>query len=440
MDATTGRNIGRDGYIYFYPLVLMEISRRQMTDTGPGPVRAPCNVFAHNFTFPKGGFKTVVRPNFDTYYSLVWLDLREQPVLISTPTAPARQYYILQALDFWTDVFASITPKNTGLEAGDYAFVGPNWKGELPKGVIRIDSPTNYVWILGRTAASGPQDEAARALQRGYKATLLSYWPNGGPPIPHPKNPSVDFRTPPPKQVEAMSASAFFSLAAQLLVDNPPHVNDWPIMQRLRRAGWQIGAGYGSPLDPAAEAALEAGMKEGKKIIAAGLEKAGVLANGWRTSMDLGTYGADYLKRAATALFGIGANLPEDSLYPTLWTDVDGKALIGENPYLLRFEAGKLPPAGAFWSITLYDWDGYPVPNRLNRYALGDRDQLVYGADGSLDLWVGGSEPNKDRLPNWLPAGDGQFTLLMRVYDPGMEMLDGRWTPPAIRQLTSNKL
>jgi hypothetical protein len=436
MDASSARLIARDAYTYAYPLVLMEVSRRQMTDTGPGPVRAPCNVFSHNKTFPKGGFRTVVRPNFDTYYSICWLDLKEEPVVLSAPASNGR-YYILQALDAYTDVFASICPRNTGDQAGDYVFVGPNWIGELPENTVRVDSPTSMVWILGRTAASGPNDEEARKLQAGYNATLLSRWNKPGPfpQIPHKKDPSVDFKTAPPKQVEKMSARDFFELAAKLMVDNPPHVNDWPIMQRLKRAGWVAGRGFGQ-LDAKSNAAMESGLADARASIAASLETAGILANGWRTSLDLGTYGADYMKRAATALFGIGANLPEDSFYPTLWSDADGKPLDGKQRYLLRFDAGKLPPAGAFWSVTLYDHDGYTVANRLARYALGDRDPLVYGPDGSLELLIGGSEPSSKELANWLPAGDDVgFTLLMRVYDPGMEMREGKWVPPAVRKV-----
>ncbi|KAI9014234.1 transmembrane protein [Hyaloraphidium curvatum] len=439
MDAASLRDLARDAFTFFYPLVLMDISRAQMTETGPGPVRAPANAFAHNPSFPKGGFKGVVRPNFDTYYTIAWLDLRAGPVVLSTPAAPDGPYYILQALDLWTDVFASITPRNTGREAGHYAFAGPGWKGALPDGVVRVDAPTNVCWILGRTAASGPEDARARAIQKGYRAVPLAHWPGEAPPVQHLKNPKVDFRTPPPKQVDRMPARAFFALAAKLLVDNPPHHVDWPILQRLRRAGWQQGAGFPSFPD-ALESALESGVGDARRSIAAAMERAGTLANGWRTSMDLGTYGADYLKRAATALFGIGANVPEDALYPALWTDADGLPLEGKEAYVVRFERGKLPPAGtrAFWSLTLYDAEGYPVANRLNRYALGDRDSLVLGADGSLEIIAGGPEPTDPRrLANWLPAGEGRFTMMLRVYEPRAEMREGTWLPPPVRKVGS---
>ncbi|GAA4982991.1 hypothetical protein GCM10025734_04630 [Kitasatospora paranensis] len=166
----------------------------------------------------------------------------------------------------------------------------------------------------------------------------------------------------------------------------------------------------------------------------------GTPANGWRTSTDtMGVYGNSYFKRAVVAAGGLGANPPEDAVYPVLATDADGRPVAGENDYVLHFDADALPPAGAFWSVTMYDGEGFQVGNELDRFALGDRDPLTYNADGSLDIHISHRNPGRDRQANWLPAPLGPLGVTMRLYAPAPQALDGRWNPPPVRATRPDK-
>jgi hypothetical protein len=171
-------------------------------------------------------------------------------------------------------------------------------------------------------------------------------------------------------------------------------------------------------------------------------EKAPTLArvsNGWQMNTDtMGVYGDFYLKRAIVALVGLGANQPEDAIYPLNVSDAAGKPVMGENKYVLHFNKDEFPPAGAFWSLTMYDEEGFQVANPLNRFAIGDRDELKYNADGSLDLYIQNETPGPDKESNWLPGpNSGKLGLTMRLYAPKPQAVDGRWNPPPIEQVDS---
>src|SRR5215469_3566857 len=243
------QTIAKEAYIYFYPLVIMDVSRKHFTNIEAGKMfaRGPMNTFSHARTFPPATFRGATHANFDTLYSVGWLDLTQEPVIISVPDTYGR-YYLLQLLDMWTDSFAGIGKRTTGTGPGDFAVVGPGWHGELPQGVQRIDAPTPFVWVIGRTRTDGPQDyDAVHKVQDGYKMTLLSQW--GKPPqaITVKVDPSVDMKTPPVKQVEQMTPDAYFAYAAELLKVNGPHLTDQPTLARIRRLGIEPGKSF----DPA---------------------------------------------------------------------------------------------------------------------------------------------------------------------------------------------
>ena len=427
------RQLAQEVYVYAYPLVLMDVSRQVLT------ARTPANQFRHSPGFPDANFTGVVSPNADTLYSSAWLDLDKEPLILSVPDTKGR-YYVMQMLDAWTNVFAAPGKRTTGTGSGDFAIIGPHWQGQTPTGVTEIRSPTAMVWLLGRTQTNGASDfPAVHAIQEQYKLTPLSVW-NVAPATTAgaAATAALDTKTAPVAQVAAMDAATFFSRFAMLLPDNPPAVEDAPMVEKLTRLGIESGKAFllDKP-DAASSRAIQGGARDGLASIAA-VAKSGVPGGttGWTIHRGLGRYGTEYLKRAFVAWLGLGANLPEDAIYPTLRVDAEGQPLNGANRYLLHFDKKDLPPANAFWSLTLYNDKQVFVDNPLNRYALGDRDRLKYNKDGSLDLYVRNTSPGKDKDANWLPAPTDSFNLMLRIYWPKPEVLDGTWVPPQVKKVT----
>jgi hypothetical protein len=430
------RSIAAEGYLYFYPLVTMDLTRKQLVNmpSTPGGMGGPMNSFTNIPAFPSAEMKAVVRPNFDTLYSSAWVDLTKEPMVISAPDTGGR-YYLLPMLDMWTDVFASPGWRTTGTQAGNFLLVPPGWRGTNPDGLTLIEAPTPYVWIIGRTKTDGPADyDAVHKIQAGYKLAPLSEWGKTPKPVEAKIDSSVDVKTPPKVQVDTMAGDKYFSYAAELLKLHPPHDTDQPIMARLKRIGFEAGKDFdASKLDPAIRKAIESAPKTAQSLMEWKMPTLARVANHWSMNTDtMGVYGNYYLKRAIIAQAGLGANLPEDAIYPLSLGDEAGRPLDGANRYTLHFEANALPPVEAFWSVTLYDNEGFQVANALNRFAVSSWMPFERDPDGSLTLYVQNENPGKDREANWLPAPKGPFNLTMRLYAPRSEALTGRWNPPPV--------
>jgi hypothetical protein len=430
-----------DAYTYGFPLVLMDVTRRvQSAAVRQTTGRGVANQFVHSRAFPDYNFRRVVSPNADTLYSGAWLDLKKGPVVLSLPET-GKRYYLMQMMDAWTNVFACPGTRTSGAGKGDFAIVGPDWKGKLPDGVKEIRSPTNMVWLLGRTQTNGKADyEAVHAVQEQYKLTPLSSWKKAAaPPDETPAESAVNTLTPPNKQVAAMSAGTFFARLNALMRDNPPSDADAPALKRFAAIGVAPGKPFDvSTLDPGVARDIERGVRAAREsILTQTLKPQANRVNGWNLQTGLGRYGTDYALRAATAQAGLGANLPEDALYPWTRVDADGRPLTGANRYVLHFAKGQLPPVSAFWSVTLYNPEHFFVDNPIGRYAIGDRDPLKFDEDGSLTLFVQHESPGRDRESNWLPAPEGEFNLIMRLYWPKNPAADGTWKPPAVTNATA---
>lgn len=430
------RQLGVEAYLYLYPLVTMEVTRRQLTNVEAGivPGRAPMGQWAHIPAFPTADFKAVVRPNFDTLYSVAWLDLSGGPVVVSIPDTQGR-YYVLPVYDMWTDAFAAPGWRTTGTGEQHHALIPPDWSGSLPEGVSALAAPTPMVCIIVRTQTNGPADyEAVHQVQAGLAATPLAEWgqPHTAPP-PFEADPSVDMTTAPLDRVEAMPATEYFTLAAELMKVHPPHPTDFSVLARIARIGLRPGDSFDiGRLDVQARSALEGVPKTAQDLMAQALPGLARVTNGWQMNTDtMGVYGNFYLKRAIVTRVGLGANSPDDAIYPLLVADADGAPLAGDHDYLCHFGASDLPPADAFWSITMYDEHGFQAANPIDRFAIGDHDPLTYNGDGSLDIYFQRSSPGPDRESNWLPAPGGPLGVTMRIYAPRSEALDGRWNPPA---------
>ncbi len=442
-DKREAYEIGVEAYVYLYPLILMDTTRRVGTncEAGKKPGFGPTNAFHHFRTFPPADYHYVVRPNFDTLYSSAWLDLTREPVIVSVPDTHGR-YYLLPMLDMWTDVFAVPGKRTTGTDAANYAVASQGWSGSLPDGVQQtISSPTPYVWIIGRTQTNGPKDyEAVHKVQDGFIVTPLSQWGTRPEPPTVVIDSTLNMQTPPMVQVNTMPAATYFTYGAELMKVNPPHLSDWSIVARLKRLGIEPGTSFDFDYaSPAVKAGLERAVVDGLKLMNDKLPTMAPVVNGWQMSTDtIGVYGNSYLKRATVAMAELGANPPEDAVYPLNVSDADGKPLDGANKYVLHFMKEELPPVDAFWSVTMYDGDGFQVANELDRFALGDRDRLQYNADGSLNIYMQHESPGRDNESNWLPCpATGALGVTMRLYAPKAPVLDGRWKPPAIQRVRS---
>ena len=415
------------GYIYGYPLVLMDATRATMEAI------TPANQFDHKRAFPDDRFKDVVRPNVDTLYSTAWLDLAPEPIVLAMPDV-GRRYYLMQVMDAWTNVIAAPGTRTNGNGKAAFAVMGPAWRGEVPTTVDRIKSPTNSVWIVGRTYTAGARDyEAVHAIQRQYQLVPLGAWgKSSGPARGAVTDAATDLS--PEAQVDRLNAGAFFDRLARLMEANPPAPNDEPLVNRLVRLGIVPGERFDLARLPATVAdAVESGVAAARaRLHGTRLSTFGKTVNGWQILPDVGTYGTNYELRAVVALNGLGANLPEDAVYPSTDVDAAGQALSGEHRYLLRFRPGALPPVKAFWSVTMYGADGFLVANPIGRHALGDRDPMRAEPDGTLDMYVQNDDPGLERRSNWLPAPPGPFSLAMRLYYPKPAVLEGGWAPPAV--------
>jgi hypothetical protein len=431
-------DVGVEAYHYLYSLITMDVTRRIMTNVPPGkmPGFGPMGAFYHMRAFPDANFKAVVRPNFDTLYSSAWVDVRE-PVILSVPDTHGR-YYLLPMLDMWTDVFAAPGSRTSGNQAGKFALVYEGWQGQLPDGIEKIEAPTPYIWIIGRTQTNGPADyEAVHQVQDGYLLTPLSRYPNPPAAPEYRPDPAVDMKTPPLDQVNNMSAKDYFTYGAQLMKLHPPHKTDWSQVARRRLAGLQLGETFNwDRLDPAVQDALNQVPAAALKSMQTKLPTLARVVNGWQMNTDtMGVYGDYYLKRAIIAMAGLGANQAVDAIYPLSLVDADGQPYHGANQYVMHFEKDEMPPIAAFWSMTLYDAEGFQVANELNRFAIGDRDALQFNADGSLDLYFQNTNPGPDKVSNWLPTPTGPWNLCLRLYAPRPQALDGTWNPPAVKRM-----
>jgi hypothetical protein len=426
--------IAAEGFVFGYPLVLMDRTRAAFLRARVPEGRAPqMNEIVHARRLPTPASTTVVCPNTDTLYTTGWLDLSTGPVLVHTPPAEGR-YWMMSLHSAWTDVIASLGPRTTGPATRTFAVVGPDYDGPLPAGVSELRCPTTLAWAIGRTLVYGSDDlPAAHRFQD--QITLTACAPPGGvtKPVPVPAaepGPGV----PPPAEVEAMDPAIFFGRLAALLTTNPATEADRPMLDRLARIGLEPSRFHP---DPAETEQIEAGMQAGVSWLAQSTDRRQPESGGWRTAPSLGAFGTNYRLRAQIAHAGLGANLAEDALYYRTAHDDHDQPLHGAGCYEVHFAAGERPPARAFWSLTLYNNQGYLVDNPIGRYGIGNRDPLVSNQDGSLDLYLSHTPPDANRTANWLPAPHDRFQLVLRLYWPTHATLAGTWTPPTVRTTTN---
>lgn len=434
--APSLQQMATDVYVYGYPLVTMELTRRSFTNVATAsPTNAPMGQFANMRSYPAVDDHRVTAPNADTLYSTAWLDVTKEPYVLSIPDMHGR-YFLMPMLDGFTEVFQVPGKRTTGTGAQKYLISGPGWSGNVPPGVTHYTSPTGLVWILGRIYCTGtPQDYAAvHADQAQLSLTPLSAYGKRYAPPAGPINASYNQKSGVRSQVEAMSIARYVGLLGELLKTNPPEMpRDATIVNEMKKLGLTPGRTWDvNELDSSVRSALNsakpAAVSRTKSFAAQGFEN----VNGWGILKKTGLYGDDYLDRAFVTAVGLGANRPEDAIYP--FTQA---SFVGSKTYVIHFAKGLTPPVKGFWSITMYDPAYFFVKNALNKQSISPRQHFTQNPDGSIDLYFSNKQPAGVSASNWLPAPAGKFLLMMRNYWPDPtppSLLDGTWKPPAIEQ------
>lgn len=429
--------LATEAYVYGYPLVTFEMTRRVMTNVvAPDGTHAPMGQLIKMRKYPDASFRTVTAPNVDTLYTMAFIDVGKEPWIFSIPDMKGR-YYLMPMLDAWTNVFQVPGSRTTGTGPQTYAITGPEWSGALPPGVKEYKSPTSLVWILGRIYCTGtPEDYAAvHALQDQFQLVPLSAYGKSYKPAPAIFDPTINMKTPVRDQVNQLDAAAFFGLLAQLMKTNPPSIADAPALARFAKIGLVPGKDFDAGKLNKEFAKRIPQIATDRIMLQFKFNKAVQHINGWNFTTKTGLYGTDYLMRALVAAIGLGANRPQDAVYPTSLKDAEDNVYDGSKKYVIHFPKGQTPPVEGFWSITMYDPQYFFVANPINRYAISPRQSLKVNANGSVDIYVQKDSPGPDKESNWLPTPAGKFLLMLRMYWPqeaDPSILNGTWTPPAV--------
>ncbi|WP_134498875.1 DUF1254 domain-containing protein [Microvirga pakistanensis] len=433
--------LATDAYIYGYPLVTMEMTRRVITNVAaPEGTRAPMGQIIKLRHYPDATFRDVTAPNADTLYTTAFFDVGKEPWVLSLPDMKDR-YFLMPMLDGWTTVFQVPGKRTTGTGAQTYAITGPGWSGTLPAGIKEYKSPTNIVWLLGRIYCTGtPEDYVeVHALQDQVRLVPLSAYGKPYTPPAGKVDPSIDMKTAVRDQVNRMDAVAYFTLLAELMKTNPPSAADAPALAKFAKIGLVPGQDFDASKLRADFARRIPEIANDRIMIQFKINKDVHDIDGWGFTTKTGIYGTDYLMRALVTAIGLGANRPQDAVYPTSQKDGDGSAYDGANKYVMRFAKGQLPPVEGFWSLTMYDGAYFFVPNPINRYSVSARQDLKANPDGSVDLYIQKDSPGADKESNWLPAPAGKFILMLRMYWPdesNPSIIDGTWTIPPVKKVS----
>ena len=437
--ATTATAKAAMAYTYGFPLVLMGETRDGLT----GPERSctfgsDLNTFTNVFDIPDPDFKAVVRPNVDTLYTSAMLDLSDGPVMLDMP-AVADRYVLITLLDAWSNNFAGVGTQTHGSDSGHYFITGPGLHHHrIPDGYTEISSPTDLVWIIGRTEIKNDEDiSAVHDIQRQYQLT-----PYAGLAVHQAEADCVEDenKTPPIDVVKSLNGEEFFTRLSQLMIDNPPPKSERWIEKSLASIGVGRFAEFTpSDLSKLEKKSLDAGIKAGQFAIDQALGLLGL--NGWGPNpktIPLGDYGHRYFIRAIVAQIGFGANKNEYAIYQNAERDSERQRFSGENHYVFTLKGDDLPPVDAFWSLTLYGDDGFLRDNDAAAmlgtqvYALGSNTGLTADENGDIQIHISAIPPAGVPLSNWLPAPDEEFQLTLRFYAPDEALLENEWQAPEV--------
>jgi hypothetical protein len=432
-------DIAEEGYVYAFPMIAAYKAMYEFNVDGTSSqYKGPFNQILSNARVFTPKDTAIVTPNSDTPYSMLQLDLRAEPMVFCVPEVEKRRYYSVQLTDMYSFNYGYVGSRATGNGAGCYLVAGPMWKGEKPDGVAKVfNSETEFGLVIFRTQLFNPGDiDNVKKIQAQYTAQPLSQFLKQPAPavLPLPDFPTFT--------KNAFKTDAFSYL--NFLLQFCPPVGPAEVEKPLRARFAEIGIAPGKPYD-FSKLSLEDRIEQGLSIkwaykeIADQRENIGKEVNGWRVGSAFGDrafYDGNYLLRAAAALAGIYGNDAVEAMYPLATNDANGQKLDGsKHNYTLTFPAGQYPPVNAFWSVTMYDGKTQLlIDNPINRYLINSPmlPDLKTNPDGSLTIYVQKDSPGKDKESNWLPAPNGPIYMVMRLYWPKQEALDGAWKPPPV--------
>jgi hypothetical protein len=434
--------LAMDAYVFGYPLVTMEMTRRVITNVASVEgTHGPMGQMIKLREYPDANFKDVTAPNADTLYTSSFFDVGKEPWVISLPDMKDR-YALFPLIDGWTNVFQVPGKRTTGTGAQTYAVTGPGWTGTLPPGVKEYKSPTSLVWLLGRIYCTGtPEDYAAvHALQDQCKLVPLSAYGKPYTPPAGTVDPSIDMKTAVRAQVNKMDAVAYFTMLCELMKTNPPVAADASEIAKFAAIGIVPGKDFDASKLKADFVKRIPELAFDQIMVQFKVNKGIKDENGWAFTPEGGVYGTNYLLRALVTAIGLGCNRPADAIYPTSMKGADHRSYSGADNYVMHFPKGQLPPVKGFWSLTMYNSEYFFVSNPINRYSISARQSLKPNPDGSVDLYIQNASPGKDKEANWLPAPTGDFILMMRLYWPtptNPSIIDGSWKVPAVKKVAA---
>jgi hypothetical protein len=450
--SNKSEDIATLAYIWGFPLVTMKRQFDFMTSPNvpPGPGRGPANANNCARELTNASFTDVVSPNTDTLYCQTQFDLKKQPVVLVVPPIAADRYYTFQFLDAYTNDYAYLGTRTTGTNGGTYLVAGPDWNGQVPEGMTMIWTPTNLAWFINRILVKGPADlPNVHAIQDKIvvkplsefqgKAATSPLQPEATTTAANASSSSKQVPIAPKPQLIAPTGIKIYDEISQAMIGNPLNPPDPVLVTKLAYIGIGPGKTPSTEANDTIKAALQTGITEGQKLIDAKVPNLGANVNGWLVNGAAGVYGTDYLSRAAITQLGLGANVAQEALYPAIFTDSEGKPLSGTNNYTIHLNPGQTPPVDAFWSITMYNNKSLFVDNPINRYNVGQYTEgLKNNTDGSLDIYIQNANPGKDKESNWLPAPatsvSDTFKLILRMYMPQPQVLNGTWTYPPLQR------
>lgn len=431
------REIARDAYVYGFPIVdSYRIQHATYVDTGNPDYKGAWNVVHNTARVFTPADRTVQTPNSDTPYSMLGLDLRTEPYVLTVPAIEAGRYYSLQFVDAYTFNFAYAGTRTTGNGGGKFLVTGPGWNGEVPAGLTRIPSETELAFVIYRTQLFAPEDiENVKKIQAGYTAEPLSAYLGTAAPTPAPP---IDWMQPLNSEAERTDPRFFEVLDFVLRFCPTPDVEK-DLRARFAKLGIASDGGFdAAKLSPEILQAVKDGMADAwtqLDAITKRMEAGELTSSDFFGTRDVLAGRYDY--RMAGAVFGIYGNSKEEAFYPAYRTDASGQPLDGSHRYTLRFAPGQLPPANAFWSVTMYEMPAsLLVDNPIDRYVINSPmlPKLRKDADGGITIYVQNASPGKAKESNWLPAPKGAFAAAMRIYLPKPEALDGTWKRPELER------